>query len=179
VEVFRGEASQGQRKVSRFGESSSEVEINLKSNETKASTFPFKKVEAIDSIFPLRQSLMGVFICWSGEKSRSHQIAEILKERIPEILQTADTFLSAVDVNPGTLWMDRLKRALKENSFGVLCITPENKDNPWMHFEAGALWRTEEDRRVCPLLFDIRPAEITGPLTQLQCKQLDCASRRN
>jgi TIR domain len=117
--------------------------------------------------------LMGVFLCWSGEGSRSHQIAEILKEWIPEILQMAETFLSAVDVNPGTLWMDRLEHALNSNSFGILCITPENRDNPWMHFEAGALWRTEQDRRVCPLLFDIGPAEITGPLSQLQSKRLD------
>ena len=69
--------------------------------------------------------------------------------------------------------MDELKQAVQSNSFGVLCITPENKDSPWMHFEAGALWRTEKDRHVCPLLFDIRPAEITGPLSQLQAKQFD------
>jgi hypothetical protein len=116
---------------------------------------------------------MGVFICWSGENSRSHKIAKILRDRIPEILQTAQPFLSAVDVGAGTHWMEQLKIALKEKSFGIMCITPENRDNPWIHFEAGALWRTEEDRRVCPLLFDTRPTEITGPLSQLQCKQFD------
>ena len=117
---------------------------------------------------------MGVFLCWSGEKSRSHQIAKILEKRIPEILQTADTFLSSLDIPPGTQWMDELKQALNSNSFGILCITPENKELPWLHFEAGALWRGgEKDRRVCPLLYDIRPAEISGPLSQLQGKEMN------
>src|SRR6516225_8094658 len=117
---------------------------------------------------------MGVFLCWSGENSRSHQIAKILDKRIPEILQTADTFLSSLDIAPGAEWMDALKQALNNNSFGILCVTPENKELPWLHFEAGALWRGgEKDRRVCPLLYDIRPAEISGPLSQLQGKELN------
>jgi hypothetical protein len=116
---------------------------------------------------------MGVFLCWSGENSRSHQIAKILDKRIPEILQTADTFLSSADIPPGTHWMDELMRAINNNSFGILCITPENKEYPWLHFEAGALWRGgEKDRRVCPLLYDLRPAQISGPLSQLQGKEL-------
>jgi TIR domain len=116
---------------------------------------------------------MGVFICWSGENSRSHKLAEILRVRIPEILQTSDPFVSAGDIGAGEAWMGRLTKALEEKRFGILCITPENKDSLWIHFEAGALWKADESRRVCPLLYDIRPAELTGPLTQLQYKQFD------
>jgi hypothetical protein len=145
---------------------------SIKRDYFRLQTFGFKEGAEIDSIFT-KQSSMGVFLCWSGERSRSHQIAKILKDRIPEILQTAETFLSAVDIPPGTQWMHQLRQALYRNSFGILCITPENKDNPWMHFEAGALWRTEENRRVCPLLYDIHPTDITGPLSQLQSKELN------
>jgi hypothetical protein len=60
---------------------------------------------------------MGVFICWSGENSRSHQFAKILWHGIPDILQTSDPFLSGVNVGAGTVWVDELKRALKEKSF--------------------------------------------------------------
>jgi TIR domain len=116
---------------------------------------------------------MGVFICWSGMQSRSHQSAQILKEQIPEVIQTAEPFLWNVDVDAGAVWMNQLTDALKENRFGILCITPENKENSWIHFEAGALWKADEKRRVCPLLYDIRPAEITGPLSQLQAKQFN------
>jgi TIR domain len=116
---------------------------------------------------------MGVFICWSGENSRSHQVAKILKERIPEILQNAEPFISGFDIGAGSPWMEELTKALKDKTFGILCITPENKDNPWIHFEAGALWKADEARRVCPLLFEIRPAEMTGPLSQLQSKELN------
>jgi hypothetical protein len=46
--------------------------------------------------------------------------------------------------------MEELRKALKENRFGILCVTPENKDNRWIHFEAGSLWKGEEFTRVCP-----------------------------
>jgi hypothetical protein len=111
---------------------------------------------------------MGVFICWSGVGSRSHQLARILSERIPEILQNVDVFLSEQDIGPGTTWMEELRKALKENRFGILCVTPENKNNLWIHFEAGSLWKGDESTRVCPLLFKTTQAEITGPLAQLQ-----------
>jgi TIR domain len=111
---------------------------------------------------------MGVFICWSGAGSRSHQLARILSERIPEILQNADVFLSEHDIGPGQPWMEELRKALKENRFGILCVTPENQNNLWIHFEAGSLWKGDESTRVCPLLFKTTRAEITGPLAQLQ-----------
>jgi hypothetical protein len=98
-------------------------------------------------------------------------LAEILRDRIPDILQTAEPFVSDVDVGAGAPWMNQLTKALEEKRFGILCITPENQENPWIHFEAGALWKADEERRVCPLLYDIRPAEISGPLSQLQAKQ--------
>jgi hypothetical protein len=111
---------------------------------------------------------MGVFICWSGVNSRSHQLAKVLAERLPEVIQSVDVFLSEHDIGPGQAWMEELRKALKENRFGILCITPENKDSTWIHFEAGSLWKGNEATRVCPLLFDITQAQITGPLAQLQ-----------
>src|SRR6266550_4449170 len=116
---------------------------------------------------------MGVFICWSGVGSRSHQLARILSERIPEILQNADVFLSEHDIGPGRPWMEELQKALKENRFGILCVTPENQNNLWIHFEAGSLWKGDESTRVCPLLFKIGKPDIIGPLAQLQAVEFE------
>jgi hypothetical protein len=73
-----------------------------------------------------------------GTNSRSHRLAEILRDRIPDILQTAEPFVSDVDVGAGAPWMNQLTKALEEKRFGILCITPENQENPWIHFEPGA-----------------------------------------
>jgi hypothetical protein len=73
--------------------------------------------------------------------------------------------------------MSSLTKALKENRFGILRITPENKDNVWIHFEAGALWKADEVRRVCPLLYDLRRAEMTRPLSQLQAEEFNQAKK--
>jgi hypothetical protein len=130
-------------------------------------------IQAEFSQYPTQGFIMGLFICWSGTNSRSHQLAKILSERIPEILQNVDVFLSEQDIGPGTTWMEELRKALKENRFGILCVTPENKDNRWIHFEAGSLWKGEESTRVCPLLFKINKPEITGPLAQLQAVEFE------
>ena len=39
---------------------------------------------------------------------------------------------------------------------------------PWLNFEAGAVSNTEWSSKVCTYLFGIKPADITGPLTQFQ-----------
>ena len=79
--------------------------------------------------------------------------------------------------------MNQLTKALEGKRFGILCITPENQENPWIHFEAGALWKADEERRVCPLLYDIRPGrdqrtiEPTTSQAILQVRVFGCHER--
>jgi TIR domain len=125
-----------------------------------------------------KKSGKAVFIAWSGKRSRSHQIAKILKERIPQILQGVDVFFSK-DIAPGKAWMEELRRALKQSCLGVLCVTEENKNSPWLHFEAGALWKAEQENRACVLLCDPEGFQLHGPLSQLQAIELDKEEMRD
>jgi hypothetical protein len=59
------------------------------------------------------------------------------------------------------------------NQSGIICVTRTNQSEPWINFEAGALAKAMESSRVCPLLIDVRPADVTGPLTTLQMQFLD------
>jgi hypothetical protein len=47
---------------------------------------------------------------------------------------------------------------------GVICLTEENKHAPWVLFEAGALSRGLTKNRVAPLLIDLSPQDVQGPL---------------
>ncbi len=51
-----------------------------------------------------------------------------------------------------------------------LCLTPENLNAPWIHFEAGALaGRFRRDRTsVCPYLYSVKPSDLRGPLSRFQ-----------
>jgi hypothetical protein len=81
---------------------------------------------------------MSVFICWSGD--RSHAIAEAVKELLEANLETniVKAFLSN-DIEKGTFWFASILEQLQKAKAGIVCLTPENLQSPWMHFEAGAL----------------------------------------
>jgi len=80
---------------------------------------------------------MKVFISWSGERSRI--IAEALREWLPAVIQSADAWLSTQDIEKGSRPLDELTKELKGTSLGIVCLTPENLGERWIHFEAGAL----------------------------------------
>ena len=109
---------------------------------------------------------MKVFISWSGDRSKA--IAEELRDWLPTIVQSIEPFISTQDVPVGGRGLSVLASELQDCSFGILCLTQENKDGRWIHFEAGALSKVIEASRVVPLLLDLKVSDLTGPLVQFQ-----------
>jgi hypothetical protein len=110
---------------------------------------------------------MRVFISWSG--TASQELAKALAEWLPTVLQAVDPFMSDNDIEKGERWSDKISSELEQGQYGIICLTPENKDATWLHFEAGALSKVFKDARVAPLLFDLSPSDIRGPLVSFQC----------
>ena len=69
-------------------------------------------------------------------------------------------------LNRGSLWFSEISDELKEISIGIVCLTKENKDKPWILFEAGALAKGLSSSRVCTLLIDLQPTDLDDPLAQ-------------
>jgi hypothetical protein len=107
-----------------------------------------------------------IFISWSGERSRA--VAEALYAWLPNVIQAGELWMSEADIEKGARWSIELALHLNETRLGIICLTPENHDAPWILFEAGALSKTLMNTFVCPYLFDIQPADIKGPLAQFQ-----------
>lgn len=57
---------------------------------------------------------------------------------------------------------------METSNIGVICLTRDNTEKPWILFEAGALSKSLERSRVCTLLFDVDPSDVKGPLTSFQ-----------
>lgn len=111
--------------------------------------------------------MVDVFISWS--KPTSHEFAKILYKWLPEVIQALDPWLSSEDIDKGTQWAVELGKRLQDSSQSIICVTPDNFDEPWLNFEAGALARSLDESRVHPLLFSVEPAALTGrPLAQFQ-----------
>jgi len=107
-----------------------------------------------------------VFISWSGELSKN--VAFVLRDWIPQIIHTAEAFVSTRDIVKGSTWFNSIALELRSCDYGILCLTNENTKEPWLNFEAGAIFSKFEETRVCPFLYNIEPNEIDEPFQQLQ-----------
>jgi hypothetical protein len=109
---------------------------------------------------------MKVFISWSGERSRL--VAEALRYWLPKVIQAVQPWMSASDIEKGTRWRTDIANELEQTSIGIICLTPENLGSPWLHFEAGALSKQQQNTFVCTFLYELEPADIREPLAQFQ-----------
>lgn len=109
---------------------------------------------------------MNIFISWSGDTSK--EIAEQLKDWIPTVLQSAKPYYTPSDIEKGQSWDTEINKKLTECLVGLICLTKDNTEKPWMLFEAGALSNRLEKSKVCPILFGIKKSEVTGPLSRFQ-----------
>lgn len=113
---------------------------------------------------------MKVFVSWSGEQSQ--RFAEALKEWLEQCIQSVEVFFSSEDIEKGDNWQIKLANELQDTNYGIVCLTPENIDAPWIHFEAGALSKML-DSKVMVLAMDINFADIKGPLKAFQATKLE------
>lgn len=107
---------------------------------------------------------MKIFISWSGNRSRA--VAELLSDWIKCVLQASEPWISTRHIDRGSLWFSEINERLKEISVGIVCLTQENKDKPWILFESGALAKGLTGSRVCTFLVDLQPHDLTDPLAQ-------------
>jgi hypothetical protein len=116
---------------------------------------------------------MRVFISWS--KPTSRKVAEAIRDWLPLVIQQVQPWMSAADLEAGVRWGQLLSEQLGTTSFGIICLTPENLHEPWLHFEAGAISKEVENptTRVIPLLFNVDKANLPGPLQQFQAVSAD------
>lgn len=107
-----------------------------------------------------------VFISWSGDTSQ--KVAAIFRDWLPSVIQSIEPYVSSEDIDKGARWSTDIAKELADSTFGILCVTKENLEAPWLSFEAGALSKTMEKSFVTPFLFDIKRSEVQGPILQFQ-----------
>ncbi len=113
---------------------------------------------------------MKVFISWSGDVS--HRVAASIAEWLPNVIQRAKPFLSS-GIPKGVRWSAAIAHELEEACFGIICVTQENMQAPWLLFEAGAISKTLSGSFVAPLLINVSKDKLSGsPLSQFQMSDL-------
>ncbi len=107
---------------------------------------------------------MKVFISWSGDRSR--QVAELLDDWLQCVIQAIDPWMSSKDIDRGSLWFTEINEQLSNTAIGIICLTKENKEKPWILFESGALAKGLSSSKVCTLLIDLKSTDVGNPLAQ-------------
>lgn len=109
---------------------------------------------------------MDVFISWSGERSKA--VALALRDNLAAVVHTAPAFMSSEDIRSGARWFSEVGTKLSESDFGIICLTQDNLQSPWIHFEAGSLVKNVASSRVCSYLIDVPHSNVLAPLSQFQ-----------
>ncbi|MDB6154771.1 MAG: hypothetical protein JWL90_3224 [Chthoniobacteraceae bacterium] len=108
---------------------------------------------------------MKVFLSWSGNRSKA--IAEVLDTWIKCVIQAVTPWISTKNIDRGSIWFSEISDQLADTKLGIICLTQENKNKPWILFEAGALAKGLNSNRVCTILIDLKPSDIiANPLSQ-------------
>lgn len=114
-----------------------------------------------------------IFISWSGQNTKCFAIT--LKNIIETVI-FPDTglkcFVSDVDIDAGTDWWSRIKDELESCGLGILCVTNENVNAPWIFYEAGGM--ASRDIPSVPLLINCKINSLVDtPLQGKQCVSFD------
>ena len=120
---------------------------------------------------------MDVFVSWSGVTSR--KVAEALRDWLPDPIPALKPWMSDEDLESGSRWGAELETQLVSARVGILCVTPENLDARWIHFEAGAISKSSKGQTlVCPYLCGLQLNTLKWPLRQFQAVNADRAGTR-
>lgn len=114
---------------------------------------------------------MKIFISWSGPLSQ--ELGEALKDWLPGVIQMVKPYFTPADIEKGARWTSEISSQLESSHMGIFCLTRDNVNSPWMTFEAGALSKSIDKSRVCPILFQLQNSDVTGPLSQFQATQFN------
>lgn len=116
---------------------------------------------------------MKVFISWSGATSKA--LAAEIRDWLPAVIQAVQPYFSPDDIAKGSRWGSEIAKELDAASVGIICLTPDNLQAPWILFEAGALAKKLDKARVCPIVFGLSPTDVKDPLAQFQAARFDKA----
>jgi hypothetical protein len=106
---------------------------------------------------------MRIFISWSKDYSKA--VALAMSDWLKDVFPGIETFVSDVDIRKGARWGNEIVAELNKCNFGLVCLTPDNLKEPWIHFESGALSKQLTNSALYTFLVGgLQYSNIDGPL---------------
>lgn len=108
---------------------------------------------------------MEILISWSGDASK--QVADVFYDWLPNMFHAIKPWMSEYDIDKGDHWNAVLDSKLQNSNCGLVCLTPDNLNNPWILYEAGSISKSLQSR-TWTFLYNLRFSDVRGPLTRFQ-----------
>jgi hypothetical protein len=106
---------------------------------------------------------MKVFLSWSGRLVSPLPACRA----VDEVYCAGDSALNSTSgIDRCSVCFSKIGEQLNSASVGIICPTRENKNKPWILFEAGALAKGLVDSKVCAFLINLQPQHLESPLSQ-------------
>lgn len=105
---------------------------------------------------------MRIFTSWSGDRSKAAALG--LKSLLQDLFEEAVQVFVSEHITPGEAWAQRLGTELEQSEFGILCLTRDNWQSPWLLFEAGAIAKNS-------------PRRASSPISSTSCRRPPTAPR--
>lgn len=111
---------------------------------------------------------MNVFISWSKDYSKA--VASVFRKWIKQVLQQTNPFMSESDIDLGTVPLSEIDINLQKANVGIVIVTKENKNSPWINYESGAIATAlDGNNKLIPILIGVTIDELgTVPLSKFQ-----------
>ncbi len=93
-------------------------------------------------------------------------VAELLESWLQCVIQTIKPWMSSKETDRGSSWFSEIDNKLQETSIGIICLTQDNREKPWLLFQTGALAKWLGTNRVYTFLTDLDPKDIEDPLAE-------------
>ena len=87
-----------------------------------------------------KQDDFNVFKSWSGTLSK--KIAYLVQNWIATTVQHANPFVSDKDIDAGDRGLVEIEENLNKIRVGIICLTAENKNSPWLNLKRGLCRRS-------------------------------------
>ena len=117
-----------------------------------------------------RDSPSAVFISHSMVNSR---LADALTRLLHGVLPELMVYSSGTQEIPaaGSKFLEWMREKARTSSHVFILLTPESLRLPWLTFEAGVA--TAGESRIVPIVFELDPSDVPGPLAEFQIARGD------
>ena len=102
-------------------------------------------------------------------------VAKALKRLLEAKLGPVRVFLASDHLRLGDEWLSTIRAALKSAKVILALFSPEAIDRPWVNFEAGGAWFSDEKRLIPICIGNLSPANLPKPYSNIQGATLDAS----